>query len=103
MIYWTTWRCNNKTKLTNSEGGRSKLVAASVCGVFTKFWVCYLLLYYRIKGVERTADLTELKKGYYKASLQWHPDKNSSEEATAKFQEIQEAYRYSRYAKAMKF
>lgn len=44
-------------------------------------------------GVERTADHTELKKGYYKESLKWHPDKNPTEEATSRFQEIQEAYR----------
>ncbi|VDD83348.1 unnamed protein product [Mesocestoides corti] len=44
-------------------------------------------------GVEKTADLGELRKSYYKASLKWHPDKNPTDEATAKFQEIQEAYR----------
>uniref|UniRef100_A0A5K3FIT7 J domain-containing protein n=2 Tax=Mesocestoides corti TaxID=53468 RepID=A0A5K3FIT7_MESCO len=49
--------------------------------------------YYDVLGVEKTADLGELRKSYYKASLKWHPDKNPTDEATAKFQEIQEAYR----------
>ncbi|VDL92141.1 unnamed protein product [Schistocephalus solidus] len=46
-------------------------------------------------GLERTCEASELKKAYYKASLEWHPDKNHDrlEEATVRFQEIQEAYR----------
>ncbi|KAL7056503.1 hypothetical protein AAHC03_021097 [Spirometra sp. Aus1] len=51
--------------------------------------------FYEVLGLERTCEASELKKAYYKASLEWHPDKNHDrlEEATARFQEIQEAYR----------
>ncbi|KAM7534908.1 hypothetical protein Aperf_G00000115168 [Anoplocephala perfoliata] len=49
--------------------------------------------YYEILGVERTADPSKIKEAFRKASLIWHPDKNSAPEATAKFQELQEAYR----------
>lgn len=40
-------------------------------------------------------DNAELKKAYYRMSLQWHPDKNASsvEDTTVIFQQIQEAYR----------
>ena len=33
-----------------------------------------------------------LKKNYYKLALQYHPDRNSSEEAKVKFQAISAAY-----------
>ncbi|VDN14185.1 unnamed protein product, partial [Dibothriocephalus latus] len=51
--------------------------------------------FYEVLGLERTCEASELKKAYYKASLEWHPDKNHDrlEEATVRFQEIQEAYR----------
>lgn len=48
--------------------------------------------YYDILGVSKDASEDELKKAYRKLSLQWHPDRNNSEEAKEKFQEINEAY-----------
>lgn len=48
--------------------------------------------YYQILGVSRTADQKEIKKAYKKLALLYHPDKNTSEEASQKFQEISEAY-----------
>lgn len=48
--------------------------------------------YYQVLGVSRTADHAEIKKAYKKLALQYHPDKNKSEEASRKFQEISEAY-----------
>ena len=66
--------------------------------------------YYNILGVQKTASEKELKKAYRKQSLKWHPDKNPSEGAKDKFQEINEAYAvlsdqdkrkiYDRYGKA---
>jgi len=54
--------------------------------------------YYKILGVAKDAQEKEIKKGYKKAALTWHPDKhsNSTEEAkeTANrmFRDIGEAY-----------
>lgn len=50
--------------------------------------------YYSILGVEKNADETALKKAYKKSSLKWHPDRHqdNKENATKKFQEINEAY-----------
>ena len=48
---------------------------------------------YDILDIQPTATETEINKAYYKLSKIWHPDKNSHrlEEATKKFQEINEA------------
>lgn len=54
--------------------------------------------YYKILGVEKTADEGELKKAYRKKAIEWHPDKHNtkSEEevkhAEAMFKDIGEAY-----------
>lgn len=49
------------------------------------------ILYDRL-GIKPDSSSSEIKKAYFKQSKKWHPDKNKSEEATAKFQEIAEAY-----------
>ena len=46
-----------------------------------------------IKNEVGKINMSYLKKKYHKLALQFHPDKNpSSEEATYKFQQINEAY-----------
>ncbi|KAL7421589.1 DnaJ-like protein [Cryptotrichosporon argae] len=47
---------------------------------------------YDILGVTPEATELELKKSYRKLAIKWHPDKNTSPEAEAKFKEIGEAY-----------
>ena len=49
------------------------------------------ILYDRL-GVKPGCSDSDIKKGYFKQSKKWHPDKNNSKEATEKFQEIAEAY-----------
>ncbi|RJR14582.1 molecular chaperone DnaJ [Candidatus Microgenomates bacterium] len=48
--------------------------------------------YYEVLGVSKSASEQELKAAYRKQALQWHPDRNKSKEAEAKFKEINEAY-----------
>jgi DnaJ-class molecular chaperone len=48
--------------------------------------------YYDILGVSKTATAAQIKSSYRKLALQWHPDRNKSPEAEAKFKEINEAY-----------
>jgi len=48
--------------------------------------------YYEILGLKPGATQDEIKKAWKKMALEWHPDRNKSEEAGTKIQEINEAY-----------
>lgn len=48
--------------------------------------------FYEVLGVSKKATEAEIKTAYRKLALKWHPDKNKSSEATAKFKQINEAY-----------
>lgn len=48
--------------------------------------------FYKILSVNENANHDEIKKAYRKLSLQYHPDKNPSPEATEKYKTINEAY-----------
>lgn len=50
--------------------------------------------YYEVLGIDAKASEADIKKGYRKKALQWHPDKNADnlDVATEKFKEIQNAH-----------
>jgi curved DNA-binding protein CbpA len=48
--------------------------------------------YYELLEVAHTASQAEIKSAYRKQSIKWHPDVNSSENATEKMQLLNEAY-----------
>ncbi len=48
--------------------------------------------YYEILEIERTVSAQEIKTAYRKKALQYHPDRNPSQEAEEKFKEASEAY-----------
>lgn len=71
---------------------------ASAQSVLT-FAVCILLIsevilakktYYDILGVPKNASERQIKKAFHKLAMKYHPDKNKSPDAEAKFREIAE-------------
>ncbi len=49
--------------------------------------------FYKILGVEKSANADELKKAYRQMALKYHPDRNKDDKAAeAKFKEVNEAY-----------
>lgn len=48
--------------------------------------------YYEVLNVDRDADKNTIKKAFRRLATQYHPDVNKTEEAEAKFKEINEAY-----------
>jgi len=48
--------------------------------------------YYKILNINKNASPDEIKKAYRTLALQYHPDKNKSQDAETKFKEISEAY-----------
>lgn len=79
----------NKASAEEEEGeGESKpnTTAASSSGAVKD------TEYYDVLEVAPDASDSKIKKAYYIHARKWHPDKNPSEEAKAKFQSIGEAY-----------
>ena len=48
--------------------------------------------HYKVLGLSPQATLKDVKSAYRSLALEYHPDKNSSPEAPAKFQKVAEAY-----------
>eukprot|EP00842_Homolaphlyctis_polyrhiza_P000648 jgi/Hompol1/1584/HPOL_004586-RA len=48
--------------------------------------------YYDVLGVRRTANDEEIRQAYIRESLKFHPDRNLSEDALPRFQQIATAY-----------
>ncbi len=49
--------------------------------------------FYAILGVERSAELSEIRRAFRKLAQEMHPDRNPSPDAKARFQELGEAYK----------
>ncbi|CAG0913740.1 unnamed protein product [Notodromas monacha] len=47
---------------------------------------------YHVLGVNRRADMSEVRRSYKQLAKKWHPDKSSDPEAQAKFIELNKAY-----------
>ncbi|XP_066524730.1 dnaJ homolog subfamily B member 9 [Hoplias malabaricus] len=72
---------------------------ASAQSVFT-LAVCILMItelilaeedYYEVLGVPKDASERQIKKAFHKLAMKYHPDKNKSPDAEAKFRKIAEA------------
>ncbi|KAH8364580.1 hypothetical protein KR084_008472 [Drosophila pseudotakahashii] len=48
--------------------------------------------YYKILGIERNASGDEVKKGYRRMALRYHPDKNDHPQAEEQFKEVVAAF-----------
>jgi len=48
--------------------------------------------YYEILEITREATEEEIRRAYRRLAMEWHPDRNKSDEAAEKFKEINEAY-----------
>ena len=48
--------------------------------------------YYRIMGLERSANQDEIKRAYRKLARKYHPDVSTQADAEARFKEVGEAY-----------
>lgn len=48
--------------------------------------------YYETLGISKGASEQEIKTAYRRAALKWHPDRNKTSEAGAKFKEVTKAY-----------
>ncbi len=48
--------------------------------------------YYEVLGISKNANIQDIKKAYKKLARKYHPDHNKSEDSSAKFKEVQEAY-----------
>jgi len=48
--------------------------------------------YYQLLGVSKGASDADIKKAYRKLALEYHPDRNKSKEAEAKFKAVNKAY-----------
>lgn len=48
--------------------------------------------YYEVLGLDRGATQEQIKQAYRQLALKWHPDRNTSPDATDRFKEVAEAY-----------
>jgi len=75
----------------NSSGlGWIVILLIGICSSFVT--VVHGADFYKLLGISRDATQKEIKKAYRSKSLQYHPDKNPSEDAADKFAEIARAY-----------
>lgn len=97
-----------RNRTAGSSGGGNYLKAwfgrIGASRTWTVRWGCFLALaslavlvtgskdLYEVLGLGRGASMAEIKKAYRQLSLKYHPDKNPSEDAAARFAEVASAY-----------
>ncbi|XP_060763806.1 dnaJ homolog subfamily B member 9 [Neoarius graeffei] len=68
------------------------MFAVAVCVLMITEIILGQKSYYEILGVPKDASERQIKKAFHKLAMKYHPDKNKSPDAEAKFREIAEAY-----------
>ena len=48
--------------------------------------------YYEILGITKSASEEQVRKAFRGLAMEWHPDRNRSDDAEERFKEINEAY-----------
>lgn len=66
------------------------MFAVAVCVLMITEMVLAQKNYYEILGVPKDATERQIKKAFHKLAMKYHPDKNKSPDAEAKFREIAE-------------
>ena len=87
---------NSSNKKTTESTGPNKSYSTDNIGNSNEDKMCKELMkkkdYYDILNISKDATLEQIKKGYKKQAIRFHPDKNHSELATECFKKISEAY-----------
>ncbi|KAK3526255.1 hypothetical protein QTP70_020406 [Hemibagrus guttatus] len=68
------------------------MLAVAVCVLMITEMILAQEDYYEILGIPKDASERQIKKAFHKLAMKYHPDKNKSPDAEAKFREIAEAY-----------
>lgn len=66
------------------------MLALAVCVLMITEIILAQKDYYEILGVSKDASERQIKKAFHKLAMKYHPDKNRSPDAEAKFREIAE-------------
>lgn len=66
------------------------VLAVAVCVLMITEIILAQEDYYEILGVPKDASERQIKKAFHKLAMKYHPDKNKSPDAEAKFREIAE-------------
>lgn len=66
------------------------VLAVAVCILMITELILARTDYYEILGVPKDASERQIKKAFHQLAMKYHPDKNKSPDAEAKFREIAE-------------
>ncbi|KAA0721031.1 DnaJ -like protein subfamily B member 9 [Triplophysa tibetana] len=90
---WSAWSPNSApTQGLTVNMATAHSVLTAVCVLLITELILADKDYYEILGVPKDASDRQIKKAFHKLAMRYHPDKNKSPDAEAKFREIAEAY-----------